>query len=52
MKKTVTILLALMIILPSSAVFAKDKPEAGNIIGGRVETKKLARLFTILPYAQ
>ena len=33
MKKMVTILLALIIIFTSSAVFAKDKPDAGNIIG-------------------
>ena len=36
MKKTVAILLALMIMLTSSAVFAKDKPSAGNIIGDMV----------------
>jgi hypothetical protein len=36
MKKIVAILLALMIILTSSAVFAKDKPDAGNIIGDMV----------------
>lgn len=33
MKKMVAILLALMIIFTSSAVFAKEKPDASNIIG-------------------
>jgi len=36
MKKMVAILLASMIIFTSSAVFAKEKPDAGNIIGDMV----------------
>jgi len=41
MKKTVAILLALMIIFTSSAVFAKEKPEAANIIGDMVLLRPL-----------
>ena len=41
MKKTVAILLALMIIFTSSAVFAKDKPDAGAIIGDMILLRPL-----------
>jgi len=41
MKKTVALLLALMIIFTSSVVFAKDKPDAANIIGDMVLLRPL-----------
>jgi hypothetical protein len=41
MKKTVALLLALMIIFTSSAVFAKEKPAAVNIIGDMVLLRPL-----------
>jgi len=41
MKKTVAILLAIMIIFTASAVFAKDKPGAANIIGDMVLLRPL-----------
>ena len=41
MKKTVALLLVLMIIFTSSAVFAKDKPDAGAIIGDMVLLRPL-----------
>jgi len=41
MKKTVALLLALIIIFTSSAVFAKDKPDAANIIGDMVLLRPL-----------
>ncbi len=41
MKKTVALLLALMIIFTSSAVFAKDKPDAVNVIGDMVLLRPL-----------
>jgi len=41
MKKTVAILLVLMIMLTSSAVFAKEKPAAESIIGDMVFLRPL-----------
>jgi len=41
MKKTVALLLALMIIFTSSAVFAKEKPDAANVIGDMVLLRPL-----------